>query len=135
MKSIISGSICLFVLLTSFGVNAAGYKCIVIDGKQVSEDGKLISLDDFFSPTIGKEFVVDRETGKIISKTFGNSHADNIEVLDQGSSENSFKSIAHYGPNRTISYLVINQFHEQKAKSFTYWHTFGAIYSGTCEQI
>ena len=122
----------VFFSLASF---ASVYKCKVLDGTVVNDGGKLSDLPDFYSSVLNKEFIVDNVSGKISSKTFNNLHADRIEVIATGSKENSFKSISYYQPNTKIDYLVVNEHNESEAKSFTFYHSFGAIYSGICVEI
>lgn len=122
----------VFFSLASF---ASVYKCEVLDGTIVNDEGKLSDLPDFYSTPINKEFIVDNVSGKVSSKTFNNLHAARIEVIATGSKENAFKSISYYQPNTKIDYLVVNEHNESKVKSFTFYHSFGAIYSGTCVEI
>ncbi|MDN3612434.1 hypothetical protein ACFFUP_18670 [Vibrio ostreicida] len=125
----------LISITFSFTSFANVYKCMVLDGTIVDDNGKLSDLPDFYRSPLNKEFIVDKSSGKISSKTFNNHHADRIEVLAFGSKENSFKSISYYQPNTKIDYLVVNEHNESQNKSFTYYHAFGAVYSGTCVDI
>ncbi|AIY65220.1 hypothetical protein [Pseudoalteromonas piratica] len=115
---------------------ASAYNCKILDGKELdNSSAKLVDLKGFFSPMLGRSFVVERETGSIISKTFNNSRAREITVLDIGSEKNAFKSISLYGPNKKISYLVINEHLKSATKSFIFHHEFDVVYSGTCTEI
>lgn len=115
---------------------ASAYDCKIIDGKELDDQlGTLVKLKEFYSSMIGRNFVVERETGKVVSKTFNNSNAIKVTVLDSGDSENAFKSVSMYGPNKKIDYLVINEHLSSKEKSFIFHHSFNVTYSGICTEI
>src|SRR5687767_8101483 len=90
----IGTALAFVALLLASRTSAAndGYKCTVIDGAQVTEDGTLEG--DGWTDSYRKlEFVVGRRTGRINGSDALTNHntSGQPKVLDPGSAEQSFK--------------------------------------------
>jgi hypothetical protein len=121
----------LFTVLISGRAHAAqeGYVCHIDAFSRLQNDGTMIS--DPKDPIVGKEFTVDRRSGKILGRYLSSNGFD-TEVLDTGSKQQSFKVIAKNSFGFThIMYLEIMEFSDQFSKPFLL--TAGsAVYSGRC---
>jgi len=106
------------------------YKCLVTHAASLSESGEMAS-SDFTNLYIGKEFTLDKGTGRIQGDlSNSNAHGQPI-VLDYGSSEQAFKAITIFQPFTSITYLYIEEFVEGIKKPFLILD--GAkTYSGLC---
>jgi hypothetical protein len=108
-----------------------GYKCIVTDTKELSDNGNL-EQSDFTVMYLNKEFVVDKGTGRITGGLSNHAGLAQPVVLDFGSSEQSYKALTIYKPYTTVKYLYIQEFNKTPAKPFLFIES-GHIFSGTCE--
>lgn len=115
--------------------HAQDYKC-TINRLSVAGDE-----DDKFTTHskkiyIGKEFTVERRTG-VMSGSLKNSFLTAPEVVDFGSTENSFKVVATMrreqgiGEGSNVFSLVINEFVAEPRKPFIFLEN-DRVYLGTC---
>ena len=106
------------------------FKCSVQDAKKVSENGLLVS-NNVTKIYIGREFVVDRESGKMIGEVTNHNSGFIPKVFDYLPSENGYKVVTTYSPHPSIDYLHIVEYVESLEKPFFYT-TGSTIMSGKC---
>jgi hypothetical protein len=124
----------VFLLLTSVNVFAVNdFKCTIKDAVNLEADGSLNHKSYLVSGYIGKEFVVNRQTGIITGANITNTMSGKMPaVYDYLPNENGYKAVTHYKPNNIIDYLQINQYADKPEKPFFYKGAFGTMVSGTC---
>lgn len=125
--------ICLVLAILLSGYAAAdidAYKCTVNSSGALKDNGD-ISPSDFSKMQVGKEFVVDKGTGRIKGGLSNDNAFGEPQVLDYGSSEQAFKVITIYKPMTTVKYLYIQEFNKSEKKPFMYIDG-GYIYYGLC---
>ena len=110
-----------------------GYECVVDASYGVSDEGKLIR--DETKQFEGGKFSVSRETGEVTGLQKASSMlAKQTSVINRGSSEMSFKSIALFSNPAVggeISVIEIKEFEESEKKPFVMMQGI-TILSGTC---
>lgn len=88
---------------------------------------------------VGKEFTVDRRSGRMIG-ALKNAYATEPVVIDYGSSENAFKAVTTMtrsqglGHSSSLFALVINEFDEHPKKPFAFLSG-DMVYFGRCEHF
>lgn len=124
----------VLILLFSADVFAVNdFKCTIKDAVNLEADGTLNHNSNIVVGYIGKEFVVNRQTGVITGANLINTMSGKLPaVYDYLPNENGYKVITHYKPNNTIDYLQINQYSDKTEKPFFYKGAFGTVLSGTC---
>jgi hypothetical protein len=80
---------------------------------------------------VGKEFFVDRTNGWIRGEVFSSAGWTTTQVLDNGSSQQSFKVLYLSSPYVHVRVLVVQEFEEGESKSFALLDD-GDFFSGTC---
>lgn len=119
----------LAIPVQGFAIDA--YKCTVTDAKGLSDNG-LLEPDEFSQMFPGKEFVLDKGTGRITGGLSNHNGNGQPEVLDYGSTEQAFKAITIFRPFVTVEYLYIEEFNRSNLKPFMLID--GAhIFTGICE--
>jgi hypothetical protein len=122
------------VLALSSNSNALNdFKCTIKDSIILDDSGVLDHSSNLATGYIGKEFVVNRQTGIITGASITNTMSGVLpSVFDYLPQENGYKAVTHYKPNNTIDYLQVNQYVARKEKPFFYKGAFGTMVSGTC---
>lgn len=111
-----------------------GYICKVTTERYLKDDGSLGTVPNPLA--IGKDFAVDRKTGKMINSDifFWNVEVANVSVENHGDSGNYF--IATYTSNTAngtfFTVLNIEEFAETEKKPFILTAG-GGVYAGVCE--
>ena len=109
---------------------AGSYVCTVAAFNRLTNEGILTA--DSKDPIIGKEFAVDRSTGKIIGRYIG-TQGFNTQVLDSGSDNQSFKMLATNPVGFLhVLYLEIQEFNKGLKKPFLLVDA-AIVYSGSCQ--
>jgi len=125
----------LLPLLIPAICNAADleYKCTVRSETSLQDDGNL--KPHARSVEIGKQFVVDRVSGKVVSAPLRNLTAAEIRVLNRGGKDHTFELLSVSSPTgkATTDLLVIHEFVKNKNKPFVAVTSIGEVYSGICE--
>jgi hypothetical protein len=80
---------------------------------------------------LAKNFFVDRTNGRIRGDVFSSAGWTTTQVLDNGSSQQSFKALYLSSPYVHVRVLVVQEFDEGKSKSFVLLDD-GDFISGTC---
>lgn len=111
------------------------YLCTIKQAMDLTDDGRFEKHDGFWNVTIGKTFTVNRTTGEMIGHPFSSRHyLGGVEILNPGSSENSYQALVRSGgPNISVMYIYIKEYHEGTAKPFWGNGDYRTIFSGTCE--
>ena len=128
---------CFLNLLLSFSLSAKAdlnsYVCEIKQVIQVNDDGLMVKHDGIYKDFIGKKFSIDRVSGVMIGDAFGTKYDKTITVIDKGSKDNAYKAIVTSNPpNIWVKYIVVNEFHSTKNKSFWGNADTNTILSGQC---
>lgn len=123
--------------LTTFGaVAASDYSCTVARRLAVAPESSTVQKAQE-SNYIGKQFTVERRTG-LMAGILKNAHLTKPQVIDAGSSENSFKVVTTLrreegvGIGSNIYALTINEYDKSTQKPFVFLEN-DVVYIGTCE--
>ena len=109
--------------------NAQAYKCVIEEHRKLSAIGELENGKyDFY---VGKEFVVDRGTGRMSGILTNHASFGQPEVKDYGSSEQAFKVVTEFSGNTMIDYLYVQEFSATTDKPF-FFVTSDEAFSGLC---
>lgn len=123
----------LITLLSAkvFAIN--DFKCTIKDAVNLEYDGTLNHKSNIVTGYLGKEFVVNRQTGIITGANITNTMSGKLPIVyNYLPNENAYQAVTHYKPNNTIDYLKINQYSEKAEKPFFYKGAFGTMVTGTC---
>lgn len=124
----------LSTLIFTRSVLANGrYHCVIQDQIQTADSGKRLTASARqVSYDRRQQFIVDRSSGRVMGDVFANHDAQRVEILDPGSQQQAFKLLAVFGPNISVDYLQIKEYHLQGAKPFTGMSQ-GKAYTGVCD--
>lgn len=109
------------------------YKCTVKSEMFLQDDG---SLKLHARPIeVGKQFAVDRVSGKVVSAPLRNLTASEIRVLNRGTNDHTFELLSVSSPDgkATTDLLVIHELVKNKNKPFVAVTSTGEVLSGICE--
>ncbi|TFF50583.1 hypothetical protein C5609_17770 [Pseudomonas putida] len=129
-----SAGIAAFVTLIGTGSAWAlpDYRCTVEQAVSASES----SISHIF---IGKQFTVERKTG-LLAGALKNSYITEPQVIDYGSSENSYKVVTTMqrdqgaGAGSSLFALTINEYADGVRKPFVFLSD-SDVYFGWCEHF
>tara|TARA_R110001583_G_scaffold100526_2_gene246567 strand:+ start:176 stop:580 length:405 start_codon:yes stop_codon:yes gene_type:complete len=124
----------LFAVLFSAGVFALeDYKCLINNAVTVDSNGNLKEIGD--KSIIDKMFTVNRLSGDMAGP-IKNNYLTTPNVLDYGSTENSFKAVTLMKNDITtnVYVLTIEEFAETPKKPFVFLSNSDVFY-GTCEHF
>jgi hypothetical protein len=105
------------------------YACTVQSLSRLSDGGTLVRATG--DPIEGRDFAVNRASGKIIGKYLGSGGFD-TKVLDAGSAAQSFKVLATSRGSLHVLYLEIQQFRPGVLKPFVLVDG-SLVYAGVCK--
>ncbi len=120
----------IFISYNSYSYQIDAYKCKVIGGKEVQSNGNL-EATGYTNHYTNTEFVVDKETGKVIGKLINSNPQGKPQVLDYGSPQQAFKVLTVYRPIVSVDLLTINEFEESHDKTFLFQKG-STIFHGLC---
>jgi hypothetical protein len=130
--------ILFLTMLLSFSLSAKAdlnsYVCEIKQVIEVNDNGLMVKHVGIYKDFIGKKFSIDRVSGVMIGDAFATTYDKTITVIDKGSKDNAYKAIVTSNPpNIWVKYIVVNEFHSAKFKSF--WGTMdtNTILSGQCQ--
>ena len=109
--------------------SASAYKCVIEERLKLSNAGELESIKSGFYE--GKDFVVDRATGRMSGILTNHGNFGQPEVKDYGSSDQAFKVVTEFSGNTMIDYLYVQEFVTQSDKPFIFV-TMDETFSGLC---
>jgi hypothetical protein len=125
-------------LIAFSAFSAADYRCIV--ARRISAGHETLAVQKMHDNTyIGKEFTVERQTG-LMAGILKNSYFTKPQVIDSGSSDNSFKAITSMrleeglGSGTNIYALIINEYESSDKKGFVFLQN-DVVYLGTCKHF
>ena len=111
---------------------ATDYRCTIERTVAASKS----SLSHIF---IGKQFTVERQTG-VMAGTLKNTYVTAPQVIDYGSTENSFKAVTTMskeqgaGAGSAIYALTINEYQDGTRKNFIFLQN-DEVFLGWCEHF
>jgi len=130
--------LCLLILSTvtvSIAVCLASpfqYMCEIKNVFEVSDEGTLRRYNGE-SAWVGQKIAIDRHTGRVIGRMFDNDTASTIQILDHGSSEQSFKLLSVCkGAYIQTDFLTVNEYSKTPKKPFVGVRD-STTYSGLCD--
>jgi hypothetical protein len=122
------------IILLLSGIIEAGdlaYTCEVVHIYKLSENGALVT-SGFEKEMTGSSFSVSRITGEIIGDVVPTLLANSTRVVNKGSLEYSFKTVADFDDQ--VQVLEVQEFRSGPIKPFIATSMGGAgIISGTCK--
>ena len=131
MKSLTRSLLLALALTANATAGPLAYTCEVLHVYSLSEKGTL-EASGFEKEMKGSLFSVSRVTGEIIGATVPTLLAKSTRVVNKGSKENSFKSVADFEVNFQI--LEVQEFRDGSVKPFVVTSMGGAgIVTGTCK--
>jgi hypothetical protein len=124
--------LCFIFWTLAVSAGPSEYQCSVQQAAEVDATGKMKT----YKPSPQLSFAVSRRTGAIIGAPFSNTISPattNVQVIDYGSKEQSFKVLSVYkGTFTNADYLIIEEFSESQEKPFR-GMSMSSIYTGTCK--
>ena len=122
------------LLLSAAGTTLAGevsYTCVVSHIYSLSEDG-VLKVSNWEKEMKGSTFSVSRITGEIVGEVVPTLMAKSIRVINTGSKDNSFKTVAVF--EGQIQVLEVKEFYSSPTKPFISLSMGGAgLITGTCK--
>ena len=109
--------------------SASAYKCVIEGRLKLTDAGELERVKSGFY--VGKDFVIDRATGRMSGILTNHGSFGQPEVKDYGSSEQAFKVVTEFSGYTMIDYLYVQEFVEQRDKPFIFV-TSDETFSGLC---
>ena len=123
--------LCLFSFASISKAGDLSYDCVIKQVYDVDDMGNL-EVSGWQKEFKSNKFTVSRETGKITGQTLTTVLAKNTRVINIGSNENSFKSVAEF--EGQFQLIEIQEFKKGIKKPFVASSMGGAgIVTGTCE--
>jgi hypothetical protein len=137
-KPLFSAATFAISLLTAQSTNAQplrDYRCTIerVTGADMDRTDAIQSRARLY---VGREFTADRRTG-LMAGALKNSYVTRPEVIDYGSSENSFKVVTTLrleqgaGRGTNVYLLVVNEYKAGPKKPFLFVDN-DQVYSGNC---
>jgi|TARA_B110000977_G_C10773272_1_gene375526 hypothetical protein len=121
----------LLLICTNLNAATLSYTCEVTNVYGLNDDGSL-KVSGFDKGMKGSKFSVSRVTGEIIGQVVPTIVANSTRVINKGSSENSFKTVAEFDEQFQI--LEVQEFRKGDSKPFVSSSTGGAgIVTGLCK--
>ena len=121
----------LLLICTNLNAATLSYTCEVTNVYGLNDDGSL-KVSGFDKGMKGSKFSVSRVTGEIIGQVVPTIVANSTRVINKGSSENSFKTVAEFDGQFQI--LEVQEFRKGDSKPFVSSSTGGAgIVTGLCQ--
>ena len=120
----------LLIILATNSYASDGFKCVVKDARSPDQSGEL-KVDDFYITFVGKEFTVDRKTGKMLGALKNHEYYGSPKVLNTGSEKNSFRVITLYQPSVIFDYLTVETYNEKSDMPFIFVSS-STVVSGVC---
>ena len=116
-------------LYESSYASASAYKCVVESRLTLNDGGELENGESGFY--VGKDFVVDKATGRMSGILTNHGGFGQPTVKDYGSSKQAFKVVTEFTGYTKIDYLFVKEYVEQDHKPFIFI-TSDEAFSGLC---
>ncbi len=120
----------LAIQLTSASAGPSSYVCQIL-GFQVAPGPNSDDLQWVGDLAMKTSVAIDRNTGRVIHPSIGNTSFQQVILLNRGSAGWSFKSIADSGNGGNVRYYEVQEFAEGPNKPFVAIAD-GIAYWGTC---
>ena len=121
----------LLLICTNLNAATLSYTCEVTNVYGLNDDGSL-KVSSFDKGMKANKFSVSRVTGEIIGQVVPTIMANSTRVINKGSSENSFKTVAEFDEQFQI--LEVQEFRKGDSKPFVSSSMGGAgIVTGLCK--
>ena len=125
----------LITALALISVSAWGfdsYKCTIKSTVEVGKKGVVEHVPINIDLT-GLEFVVDRDTGRMLGALENHDMGIAPKVMQRGGDQHPFTAIAnHHDGYPYVEYLQVDEWKDGYQKPFTYMSS-GRLYTGLCE--
>lgn len=139
-RSFTSRPFCILALMSFFPLSAfaAQYTCTINSVLGLTDAGQY-ATHEWENYYLKRQFVVDRDRGKVISTTALKARLKNFDetnspkVLSHGDKNHPFKSISIFESTEEFAVLQINENFAGDAKPFYYQTYIGMLLTGTCE--
>ncbi len=134
LRFLVSVTLCL---IASSAYAASDYRCVV--ARRISAGQESVDVQKMEENTyIGKEFTVERQTG-LMAGILKFSSFTKPQIIDSGSTDNSFKVISSVGAKEglggtSIYALTINEYERSDKKAFVFLAS-DIVYLGTCKHF
>ncbi len=117
MKPSVITAVALFALFLAVNATAGelSYTCEVMSVYDLSDSG-ILNLSEYAERMQGGSFTVSRITGIIMGEVLSTTRCKSIQVINKGSKENSFQTIANFG--QQVQLLEIREFQKGPIKPF-----------------
>ncbi len=109
-----------------------GFKCTIKETVSPGNSGKLVE-DEFYRGFEGREFTVDRKTGRMIGALKNYEQYGEPKVLNEGSMNKAFRVITEYRPSVNFEYLTVETYEDDEILPFIFVSS-STIISGTCSK-
>lgn len=119
-----------FFFACSLAAASESYKCVVTTAYVLTNKGKL-ETTGLVKAYLGAEFVVDRETGRMIGIVSNHNAYGKPTVLDAGGGDQAYKVITIYRPKVFVDFLLVHDFVDGVTKPF-FFISGPQVLSGTC---
>lgn len=120
----------LLIIISNIALAGGAYKCTINYTAGLKDDGQM-SETAYSKLRLGREFVVDKGTGRMQGGLSNYNAYGQPKVLDYGSSNQSFKAITIYKPMTLVDYLYVQEFNDNREKPFLFLNG-KDTFSGTC---
>jgi hypothetical protein len=121
------------ITMSASAASSSAYKCHIKSLKSLNDSGELVDfLHDEAFEFMKKEFVVDRDTGRMSGATTNHGPYGQPRVIDKGSGEQAYKALTIVEPFTTVDFLYVQEFAKGTKKPF-FFVTGTKRYSGLCE--
>ena len=130
-SAMICASVFVTAALTTNAQSFASYVCTVKDLNGLREDGTIETDSAHLWIKEGSTFVVERKTGKMSGDLSTDNWPGRIEVLDLGSSSQSYEAIHVTPPHIRVRLVVIKEYKKGNAKPFLVVDD-TRMFTGTC---
>jgi hypothetical protein len=124
----------LSLLSTTSNASTQSFRCTVHQAWELTNSGELQQAKGAEGYKVGKEFVVDRGTGRIISGAGLQNYGigGGPKILHPGDAENPFRVLTIYETLNPVSVLEVKVWKSQDHPPFIYYDQ-GSVFSGICQ--
>lgn len=122
-----------FIFIIAMEVSAFdGFKCIIKDTVSPDSSGRLVE-DAFYKGFQGREFTVDRKTGRMIGALKNHEYYGEPKIINTGSEKKAFRVVTEYRPSVKFEYLTVETYEDNEFLPFLFVSS-STIMSGTCSK-
>ncbi len=118
MQKFLSLVVILFAINPAIVLAESEFNCTITGASEVTTDGQLEALagkKNYYETAAGAEFIVQREKGLMAGRFVSNA-GWRIQVIDQGSAQQSYKALSHKPAGRVQSQFLEIRVQEKGTK-------------------